>query len=225
MVRPSLQANRILLVEGIDDKHVVWHICNNASASFSADRKDEDMTVTLKDQENTFLISERGNRRQVIDAIRQEVEVPGRQAVGVVIDADADLESYWKELTNVFSRTNVLLPPGPDPAGTIIPEQPVQPRIGIWIMPDNQSIGELENFVLQMIPGDDAALLEAQSFIDKISDGGKIPIEKTDKAKLYAWLSTRREPGRMGAAIGDGDLEICGDLCQDFMKWLQRLFG
>ena len=225
MPEPDQSSPKLLLVEGIDDKHVVWHICNNASASFSAARKDEDMTVTPKDQENTFLISERGNRRQVIDAIRQEVEVPGRQAVGVVIDADADPKSLWQELTNVFSRTNVLLPPVPDPAGTIIPEQPGQPRIGIWIMPDNQSIGELEDFVLKMIPSDDAALLEAQSFIDKISDGGKILPNKADKAKLHAWLSTRREPGRMGAAIGDGDLETSGDLCQDFMKWLQRLFG
>ncbi len=46
-----------------------------------------------------------------------------------------------------------------------------------------------------------------------------------DKSKLYAWLSTLKEPARMGAAIGDSDLQTNSPLCQNFILWLERLFS
>ena len=93
-------------------------------------------------------------------------------------------------------------------------------------MPDNKSQGELEDFVLGMIPYSDTIWPLSESYVADIPESDrKFRTVKTDKAKLYAWLAARREPGRMGAAVGAGDLEVTSPLCQNFLIWLTRLFG
>lgn len=94
------------------------------------------------------------------------------------------------------------------------------------MMPDNRSPGELEDFIKQMIPPDFPVWAEAQHYIDNIQPAHrKFTPEKMDKAKLYAWLSTLKEPARMGAAISDGNRQTNGPLCHNFILWLERLFS
>lgn len=225
MMHPNQTAERILLVEGQDDKHVIGHICRRDTASFATTREGYAMRVALLSTGTEFLIEERGSRGEVISAIRQEVTTQWR-AVGVLVDADADPGVCWNELVKGFSRTPISFPATPNPAGLIIPEQPGVPRVGVWMMPDNQSAGELEDFVRQMMPVAAPVWPEAQRYIDNIPpDLRRFAPDKTDKAKLYAWLATLKEPARMGVAIGDGDLETTGPLCQTFTTWLQQLFG
>ena len=159
-------------------------------------------------------------------SIRQEVEAPSRRAVGILVDADDDLGNCWSDVVEGFSRTDVDLPSSPISGGTIIPARDHQPRIGIWLMPDNKSQGELEDFLFRMMPDGDTVWPLSRGYIESIPElDRKFTLEKTDKAELYAWLATRKEPGRMGAAVGAHDLEIDGDLCQKFLTWLTKLFG
>ena len=99
------------------------------------------------------------------------------------------------------------------------------PRIGIWLMPDNQSPGELEDFVAQMIPGSDPVWPLSQDYIDGIPvRNRKFTHSKTLRAKIYSWLASREDPRQMGLAIRALDLDIDGDLCTRFSNWLNRLF-
>ena len=92
-------------------------------------------------------------------------------------------------------------------------------------MPDNEHSRELEDFVIQMIPHGDAVWPRSQAYIEGIPEGERLFSEgKRQRAQLYAWLATREEPHRMGAAIGTHDLDIDGPLCQKFVAWLKQLF-
>ncbi len=92
-------------------------------------------------------------------------------------------------------------------------------------MPDNTSTGELEDFVAQMIPEDDAVWPLARQYIQGIpKERRRFTAKKMRKAEVYAWLATRKEPGPMGAAIGKRDLSTDGQLCRKFSQWLGRLF-
>ena len=117
-----------------------------------------------------------------------------------------------------------IVPPGAlSPGGTIID---TTPRIGVWLMPDNRSAGEIEDFVQQMIQHDDPAWPLAQRYIRDIpEEARKFRPHKTSRAELHAWLATREEPGFMGSAIGRGDLETGGPLCTEFAEWIERLFA
>ena len=92
-------------------------------------------------------------------------------------------------------------------------------------MPDNKSNGELENFVVQMIPDTDIVWPLAQNYINGIPKSSrKFRASKLQRAKLHAWLATREIPGRIGAAIRRGDLETDGKLAQLFVNWLKSLY-
>ena len=100
------------------------------------------------------------------------------------------------------------------------------PRVGVWLMPDNQSPGELEDFVAQMIPDGDPVWPLSQDYIDGIPvSDRKFAHGKTLRAKIHAWLAAREDPRQMGLAIRARDLDIGGDLCTRFTAWLDMLFG
>ena len=218
--------NRILLVEGQDDKHFVWQLCRQHPSTFSTTRSENEFQVALTRQSVAFSISEKNSREELIKSIPQELKAPGREVVGVLVDADADVGKCWEEITSAFQGTNINFPPSPIADGTIIPEQTFQPRVGIWLMPDNGSKGELEDFAAKMIPSDDPVRPLSRSYINQIPDGDrKFAQDKTGKAELYSWRAARKEPSRMGAAVGAGDLDVNGSPCQEFLNWLIQLFG
>lgn len=68
------------------------------------------------------------------------------------MDANDDLDARWSAVANRLRAENIEVPSSPERTGTIIDSKP---RVGIWLMPNNTSPGELENFVSEMIPNDD----------------------------------------------------------------------
>ena len=94
------------------------------------------------------------------------------------------------------------------------------------MMPDNVSSGELEDFIMRMIPADDPVWPRAQRYIDGIPEAErKFKPQKAQRAKIHAWLAARREPRKMGTAIVAGDLDTGAAIAKDFTAWLRRLFG
>ena len=93
-------------------------------------------------------------------------------------------------------------------------------------MPDNVSSGELEDFVVQMIPSNDVVWPLSQAYIDKIPEADrKFAKGKIQRAKVHAWLAAREHPRRMGSAIGVGDLDINVEVSKKFVTWLRELFS
>ena len=92
-------------------------------------------------------------------------------------------------------------------------------------MPDNGSPGELEDFVQTMLPKGDPVWPSAEAYIDGIAEEHRKFGKKVLRAKIHAWTATRKQPGRMGAAIREGDLEIDGAPVGKFADWLRQVFG
>lgn len=197
---------RLLLVEGPNDKHVVWQICNRHPA--------------LPD----FYIHDRNGVNAVLDSIGSELIVPGRQALGILVDSDDSLQSRWDEITYQLRDEGITPPSSPSLDGTIIDDG--NPRVGVWLMPNNQAPGELEDFVSQMIPDGDPVWPLAQQYIAGIPPfARKFAAGKTLRAQLHSWLAAREDPRQIGLAIRARDLAIDGELCQKFVAWLTRLFA
>ena len=111
--------DRVLLVEGQDDEHVVRHLC-------------------LRSQPMPpFHIENKLSVDTLLDSIKQEVRVPGRNAVGILVDANDDLNARWSAVTNRLREGNIEVPRTPEPTGTLIEGTSRIPRVGIWLMPDN----------------------------------------------------------------------------------------
>ncbi len=203
----------LLLVEGVEDKHVIRHL---------AERWNRASEFAIKDYEGI---------ENVLRNIRDHIDEPGRPAVGIVLDADTHASNTWNQVQDRIhdaGRTISPLPPTPDPNGTIIPERPDtnSPRIGVWIMPDNLNPGELEDFVERMVPAGDPVWPLSQQYIAGIPlTDRKFAEGKTLRAQTHSWLASREDPRQMGLAIRAHDLETNGPLCQRFLAWLNRLFA
>ena len=206
MARPPLQpSDRVLLVEGQDDKYVVQHLCERHQSTRS------------------FSIDDKGNIDQVLKSIANEIKAPGRQAVGILADANSNVARRWNDIQNRLREAGINPPQSLDSGGIIIEGKP---RIGIWLMPDNTSTGELEDFVVKMIPDNDPVWPLSQRYIDDIPlRDRKFIKKKKSRAQLYAWLATRKNLHRMGLAIRARDLKVNGTLSQKFVAWLNALFG
>ncbi len=197
----------VLLVEGQDDQHVVYHIC---------DRRPE-----LPD----FFIREMKGIDSLLESVQAMLKTPRLQALGILIDANSDPTARWNQVKCSLPQEGLKLPKNIPPGGLVI-DTPDRPRVGVWMMPDNVSSGELEDFVAKMIPGHDPIWRRAKQYIDQIPDEErKFKENKELSAKVYAWLATRKEPKKMGLAIKAGGLDISNQLCQSFVKWLAKLFA
>ena len=207
-----MKEKKILIVEGGDEKHFVRHLCALVGI-------DVPVIVDKKGAQN------------LIKTIRAELSSSGREVIGFVLDANDDMPARWQEISDEFSREGINLPVSPDVDGTIVNcrnyvSNISLDRIGLWLMPDNNSIGELENFIMTMIPDDDREWRKAQNYINDILErNGKFSQNKIPKAMVSAWLATRKLPGLIGKALQAGDLEINGHLCQKFISWLNQMYS
>ena len=203
MARPLVQSesdDRVLLVEGLSDKHMIFHL-----------RQSRGLNIPFK------ILSKRG-APNLIESIKNEINVSNRKAVGIVLDANNNLLEKWDKVKNKIPE-KFNLPDNFPIQGMVVDNNP---RVGVWFMPDNQSPGSIEDFVIKMIPDNDPVWPFSREYICGV------PREhlkgNLQKAFLHAWLATREKPGFMGAAIGAGDLAIDGDLCDRFCNWLESLF-
>lgn len=209
MARPasSPPAPRVLLVEGRDDEYVVRRLFERPQSPLP------------------FCILDKGGIDRLLSSIGPEIKVSGRLVVGILVDANDAVNARWRAVRNRLLKEGIEAPPQPDPAGTII-DTAGKPRVGIWLMPDNESLGELEDFVVKMIPDEDRVWSLAQRYIEGIpGPDRKFTEHKRLRAQLYAWLAAREDPRQMGLAIQAGDLKVDGDLSRRFVAWLAKLFA
>ena len=205
---------RLLLVEGKDDKHVVMHICGNREGP----RLDR---IKIHEGVKDLI----GNLTEELRSAVDEGDV-----VGIVVDADLDIERRWVEVRNQILKANYKnVPIKPSHIGTIIepPEQPPLPRVGVWIMPNNQTSGNLEHFLRFLVPQPDPLFDHAENSIASFpSNCQRFTDADQPKALIHTWLAWQKEPGcPYGTAITARFL--CPDVPEVdiFVKWLRQLFS
>lgn len=203
----SLPDDIALLVEGNDEVQVI----NRIAALSSLPR------IPMLNAEGI---------NNLLDLIEPQVEVENRQALGIIVDANDNLNARWQSLSHELALSGITLPPTPDPAGTIIPAQNDLPRVGVWLWPNNQSPGELEDFIISLIPENDPVWPLSEEYINNIlaQNLNKFPQGKKSRAQVHAWLAAREDPRRMGQAIQYGDLNPHAPPLSAFAAWLARLF-
>ena len=205
MVGNETPPAKLLLVEGQDDQHVVEHLRLRLASDLA------------------FHCEDKGGSRPLLDAIDVEITTDGRVALGILMDANDDPDARWQAIGNRLLGENVQLPPQPERGGTVIDRDP---RVGVWLMPNNSTHGELENFVAELVPKGDPVWPLAEQYIKGIPDEHRRFSQKKElRAKLHAWFATREEPRRMGSAIRTKDLDAETPIASQFVDWLRTLFG
>src|SRR5260370_21874764 len=197
-----------ILVEGDDDAQVLYHLLKHYKLH-------EQLTIKKKDGVNTLLAT-----------LRTELKGSGVQRLGIVIDADTDIQSRWQSLRSRLIESGYnTIPNAPQSEGTII-QQDEQPIIGVWLMPTNAISGMLEDFISFLVPQGDMLWPIAGSVLEEvIKQDCRFPQTQTVKAHIHTWLAWQKEPGKpMGQAITKRYLDAEAQHAQELLIWIRRLF-
>lgn len=100
-------------------------------------------------------------------------------------------------------------------------------RVGVWLMPDNRSVGALEQFLETLVATDDKLLpLAVESTATAKMRGADFPDSARSKAVLHAWLAWQTRPGvPYGTAIAARFFMDDSNTALAFVGWFKRLFG
>lgn len=202
-----------LFVEGNDDFHVISSLCEKFKIQESFE------TINCKCD------------NQLLEKLSTDLKSNNLTTIGVVLDADTDLGKRWNEVRNILIKSGKYnnIPENCDKAGTII--EPIEEddiKIGVWLMPDNNSNGMLEDFISFLIPKDDKLLPKVEQVLSEIEEEKLNQYKEIhkSKARIHTWLAWQKVPGTpMGRAITKKYLSTDPVICEDFIKWMNKLFN
>ena len=205
-----------LLVEGNDDFHVVHALCKKYSVPVRNMEDPSGGDFSVKDCTG------------IIDKLIEQIplQIKNLQKVGLIIDADADINTRWQSLKGIFTNNDYTLPELPDPNGTIIHQN--GKTIGVWLMPNNNNNGMIEDFIRFLIPDEDMLSDKATKVLEEIENekSHKYNLIHRPKAFIHTWLAWQETPGTpLGKAITTKYLTTENrEIADRFIGWLTRLF-
>jgi hypothetical protein len=183
----TISSDRLLLVEGKDE------------CVFFAKWLPLILTPTVE-------IVNIGGRNQFNNLFPTITKLPGFRDVkriGIIRDAEDNSASTYQSIANT-ALCNQIKPP--TSAGTI--QDSILPYLGIWIMPDNQNPGSIENLCWDIIPRTDPRRLCTESFIQCVQNvltTDALP-NRLEKAKVQAYLGTLHKPLRELGRAAEADV-------------------
>ncbi len=210
---------RRLLVEGAKDLRVIPYLMEANGVSWPDDRKHA--PVQIRDEGGSkllpFLESEE---------FHVEVREPSLMALGVILDSDGGADHTWRRVRHRCSAFVENLAETIPPEGLIAATTSGK-RFGVWIMPDNRSVGMMESFLKYLVPtaSADSWTFARQSVVEARQHGATYREVQTDKANMHTWLAWQDEPGRqLHEAIHHRILDPTSPHARPFVNWFRQLF-
>lgn len=211
-----------LLVEGSEDSNIVYHLLAHYKLPIAERGRPFPGRISIDAGRGVDYLLESLPIR--LKAMRTEQPTA---RLGIVLDADSDLQSRWAALQRrliPFGYSGMAQAPVNE--GTIV-ETPGLPIVGIWLMPNNQTSGEIEDFIQLLVPANDSLLPLAEQTVQALPPHERrFPVHDERKAIVHTWLAWQAEPGRpMGQAITKRYLDPTAPSAAQFVAWVRRVFA
>lgn len=174
-----------------------------------------------------------GSDTQVFQALKIYLSNPAQyNTIGVIVDADIHPEGRLQRFAQVLNASKhyrldektPLIAEGLITNGVVVDAA----RVGLWVMPDNQGHGMLEDFLSGMAAAVHPELLEeSEHAISKVESQGiqQYTSRHRPKAIIHTYLAWQEEPGRtLPQAIQKHYLDVSSDNARPFVTWISRLF-
>jgi hypothetical protein len=204
-----------LLAEGSDDKHAIIHLMDRHGIDWDSP---EDVVPYVDDC---------GGIDPLIETLAVAAK-SGYKRLGVVVDANANIAARWDQVRCAFTKNiDIDLPSNPSGDGTIAAGATRDSKVGVWLMPDNQNRGQLEDFLSKLIEPEDACWDYARQVTQQAKElGARFPDKDACKANIHTWLAWQETPGLpFGTAITAKYFAADGPEALAFVNWFKRLFS
>ncbi|MEM6251781.1 MAG: DUF3226 domain-containing protein [Cyanobacteria bacterium P01_D01_bin.156] len=201
--------DKVLLVEGDNDCHVVMALCQAHTVP------------------ETFGIYQCGSDDQVLSRLNALIISPDPpDVIGVMLDADSpSLSGRWKSVQQKLRHYSYEIPDTPTPNGTFVESESEEPKLGFWLMPNNQDSGMLDDFCMEL--AEESSLQCAQKCVEQAQTQGLTTFKSVHRSKaiIHTYLAWHDEPGTpLGRAITKQALRPNTEIAIRFTDWLKALF-
>ena len=207
------QIQKLLLVEGAKDRRIFPYLLERNGVPWP------------KGNEPVSINDIGGNELSTADA-SVFYKQPELEILGIVLDADLDVDATWIKVTQLFGAHVPKLPEKAMIDGFISELTPEGVRFGAWIMPDNQSRGMLETFLRYLVRIEHEQLWQhACDATDTARLNHSAPYKSVhlDKARIHTFLAWQDEPGaQLHEAINYAILDPVSPYCKPFVTCLKR---
>ena len=208
--------SRKLLVEGETDKSVIPYLMEANGVAWP------------DPPASPVFIEPYGSVDEILkpEVIALEIGASGLEALGVVVDANGAAGARWDDVRTWCSSEFADLPEQIPAAGLELVHSS-GPRFGVWIMPDNQLTGMLEDFLVRLIPDDSRPLydLATKSVADAKRNGAPFRDVHVRKAEIHTWLAWQDPPNlRLHEAVEHTVLDPARAESRTFANWFRSLF-
>jgi hypothetical protein len=221
--KPPQPKPQQLLVEGKNDRHVIWALCEQYQLpeTFSVEVPQEEREVPQEKRTEGV--------EALLNGLPERLKAENLRTLGIVVDADRNLSGRWQSVKHKLSSIGYRdIPQSPPPEGWVCaPSDPYLPRVGVWLMPNNQLPGMLEDFVAYLIPPGDTLHPKAKAILQEIEQAelNRYNSIHHPKALIHTWLAWQKTPGMpMGQAITAQVLSCDSPSALIFIEWLKHLF-
>lgn len=202
-----------LLVESNDDQHVIWALCDKHNILESFD------------------VIDCGSIANVLKEFKLRLRLAdNNRCIGIVVDADENLKSRWDSFVSLLKKTGKY-----DCDALVLPQEGLvlesadktYPKVGIWLMPNNNQNGMLEDFMAALTKPNDALMKKSEEVLNELEAEGiqRYKSVHRSKAKIHTYLAWQDVPGRpFGQAITANILDSSSDMAISFANWIKELF-
>jgi hypothetical protein len=195
----EVDSSKVLLVEGDADRDLFTQLCQNLAFSPKIRvASPRDLNTESRNGKQSVL-------KQVSILLKNiaDMEAGSRsRRLAVVIDADYKAEGglgYQKtveQFVDIVGKHGFVLVPASDSNnGLVFQHSDGLPDLGLWVMPNNDSDGMLEDWVKHCVHQDETVLFNhAKSVVDSLNPKKFKPIHLS-KAEVATWLAWQEQPG------------------------------
>lgn len=210
----------LLLVEGDEDKRVIPQFMEKFIPWGERHERDKWPTDIVSFDGVDSLLKP--------GVIETELKSPGLEALGVLVDANADPIGRWNDIrARAIGVMPGILPDLP-PDGLVMTNADGL-RFGVWLMPNCSSTGMLETFLAMFIDNPTSGLwafVEAHCKDAKTNHQAPYIDAHLDKALIHAWLALQDPPGQqLHIAIMQNILKPNSTDAEPFVKWFRTLYN
>ncbi len=201
------EAKSVLLLEGSDDCNIISKFCED-----NAIRAD-------------FGFCNCGGDNQVLhklNALLKKSDPP--EVIGVILDADQNIDERYQEIKAKVADFYNL--PKNMPKDGLVHLEKGLPKLGIWIMPNNQDNGALEEFYLELATDIDTAFIDNTIQEAEKKELTSFKSQHRKKAIMHTYFAWQDTPGMpLHAAINKIVLDNNAEIARVFKGWLISLFN
>lgn len=227
----TVNSSHILLVEGEDDRGFFEQVCK--SLQLNPDIKVAPPKDYQADYEETLRNGKQGALNLLEDLLTELLdESAAIKRLALIIDADYDTEEakglgYQKTIKQICDRVaeyNFGLVSN-QTRGLFFEHGDGVAKFGLWIMPNNEQDGMLEDFIKTCIKTNEQSLFtHAVQVVDDVPDK-KFKSHHYSKAQVNTWLAWQKPPGHgLYYSVSDKLLNDEHALFQDLTQWLKQIF-